>query len=167
MTESSSFDELNIADELLDLLPELLRQLRVDLPAEGSPGQESPEWRDISELRATNGQVRLLRILSTRQRCTMQELAEHLGVAAPTVTAMVKRLLAQGFVERVRDELDWRVVWISPTERGMNAFRAYDQLRRENLRRRLALLQADELVQLRAALPVLRRLIEVKHDNHS
>lgn len=166
MTESSFFNELNIADELLDLLPELLRQLRVDLPAEGSPELESPEWRDISELRATNGQARLLRILNTRQRCTMQELAEHLGVAAPTVTAMVKKLLAQDFVERVRDEQDWRVVWISPTERGLRAFKAYDQLRRENLRRRLALLQADELVQLRATLPVLRRLIEVKHDNH-
>jgi len=66
-----------------------------------------------SLLRATNGQI-----LLTHQRCTMRELAGALDVAAPTMTAMVKRLLTQGFVERVRDEQDWRMVWVLPTERG-------------------------------------------------
>src|SRR5436305_15067274 len=66
-----------------------------------------------SLLRATNGQI-----LLTNQRCTMRELACELDVAAPTMTAMVKRLLTQGFVERVRDEQDWRMVWVLPTERG-------------------------------------------------
>jgi MarR family transcriptional regulator, organic hydroperoxide resistance regulator len=162
MEEASSFQTLDIVDDLLDIIPILLQRLRADIPREISSEEELPEWRDISELRATAGQIRLLRILITRQRCAMQELAEQMDVAPPTVTAMIKRLLAQGFVERVRDEQDWRVVWVSPTERGKRAVTVYDQFRRANLQRRLAHLNAEELAHLRAALPVLRHIIEVE-----
>lgn len=163
MAEQPSFlHDLDVADELLDIIPSLLRQIRADIPHEPESQEAIPAWQDISELRATTGQIRLLRILVTQQRCTMQELAEQLDVAPPTVTAMIKRLLSQGFVERLRDEQDWRVVWISPTERGQHAVTLYDQLRRTNLLRRLAVLSEDELAVLRAALPVLRHIIEVK-----
>jgi DNA-binding MarR family transcriptional regulator len=159
MTEHSS-QAWAIADELLDLIPGLLQQIRVNIPSEVD--FEQPEWRDISELRATAGQFRLLRSLSKRQRCTMQELADLVGVTAPTATAMVKRMLNLELVERVRDEHDWRVVWISPTERGQRTVALYDQFRRTNLQRRLAQLSQDELARLNAALPVLHHLIEVK-----
>ena len=75
---------------------------------------------------------------------------------------MVKRLLTQGFVERVRDEQDWRVVRVSSTERGQRAVSLYDRFRRANLQQRLAQLDAVELARLRAALPVLRHIIEVE-----
>lgn len=162
MEEPSSLHTTDIVDELLDLIPNLLLKLRTDIPREIKDEQESPEWRDISELRATTGQVRLLRIVITRQRCSMQELAEQIDVAPPTVTAMVKRLLAQGFVERIRDEQDWRVVWILPTERGKRAVTLYDQLRRTSLQRRLAHLDQEELAHLHAALPVLRHIVEIE-----
>ena len=162
MGEHPSFNTLDIVDELLDLIPILLQRLRADIPDEASSEEGMAEWRDISELRATTGQIRLLRILSKRKRCAMQELAEQMDVAPPTVTAMIKRLLTQGFVERVRDEQDWRVVWVLATERGQRAVALYDQFRRANLQRRLAHLSAEELAYLRAALPVLRHIIEVE-----
>src|SRR5437763_10572249 len=161
MAEHHSFHASDIADGLLDLLPSLLRQIRADIPREINSVQEAPEWRDISELRATAGQIRLLRMLITHQRCTMQELADQLDVAPPTVTAMIKRLLTQGFVERLRDEQDWRVVRVLPTERGQRAVTLYDQFRRANLQRRLAHLNQEELAHLRTALPIMRHLIEV------
>ncbi len=162
MGDDSSFHALDIVDDLLDLVPSLLQRLRADIPREPGSEQEMAEWHDISELRATTGQIRLLRILITRQRCAMQELAGLMDVAPPTATAMIKRLLAQGFVERVRDEQDWRVVWVSPTERGQRAVTLYDQLRRAKLQCRLAHLDEEELAHLRAALPVLRHIIEVE-----
>ncbi len=157
MSENASPDELDIADDLLDIIPILLRRIRAGIPGDAEQG----EWRDISELRATSGQIRLLRILIRRQRCTMQELAEELEVAPPTVTAMIKRMLAQDVVERIRGEEDWRVVWISATERGRRAVTLYDQFRRANLQRRLAHLSQEERTHLRAALPVLRHIVEV------
>lgn len=162
MVEQPCLPEEDIANGLLDLLPRLLQRIRADIPRETDAEQVQPEWLDISELRATTGQVRLLRILSRSQRCTMQKLAEQLDVAPPTVTAMVKRLLSQGFVERLRDEEDWRMVWILPTERGQRAVALYDQLRRASLQRRLAQLSQEEQDRLSLALPVLRHLIEVE-----
>jgi MarR family transcriptional regulator, organic hydroperoxide resistance regulator len=161
MAEHSNPRELDIANELLDLIPSLLHSIRAAIPREADSEQAIPEWRDISELRATTGQIRLLRILNAHQRCTMQELADQLDVAPPTVTAMVKRLLIQGFVERLRDQQDWRVVWVLPTERGQRAVAMYDQFRRANLQRRLAHLNQQELAHLQLALPVLRHIIEV------
>ncbi|HEY6407861.1 MAG TPA: MarR family transcriptional regulator [Ktedonobacteraceae bacterium] len=162
MPEHSTPHELDIASELLDLIPSLLRQLRADIPRETDSQHAIPEWHDISELRATTGQIRLLRILTSHQRCTMQELADQLDVAPPTATAMIKRLVTQGFVARLRDEQDWRVVWVSPTERGQRAVTLYDQFRRANLQRLLAHLNQEELALLRAALPVLRHMIKVE-----
>jgi DNA-binding MarR family transcriptional regulator len=166
MTEHSSHDELDIADELLDLIPSLVRRIRADIPREADSKDIALEWCDISELRATPGQIKLLHILMTRRSCTMQELADQLDVAPPTVTAMVKRLLIQGFVERVRDEQDWRVVRVLPTERGQRAVSLYDEFLRTNLQRLLVHLNKEELAQLRLALPVLRHIIEVEHDSH-
>src|SRR6266567_2093852 len=160
MLEPSSHDALEIANELLDLIPRLLGRIRADIPRDTD--DLAPEWRDILELRATKGQLKLLRVLMTYQRCTMQELAEQLDVASPTVTGMVKRLLAQGFVERVRDEQDWRVVQVLPTERGQRAVTLYEEFWRANLQRLLVQLSQEELAQLRVALPILRHLSEVE-----
>ncbi len=162
MAEDSTSNEFSIADELLDAVTNLLRQVRVGMPGEAEADQGAPEWQDISELRATSGQIRLLRFLVQHKCCTMQELADLLGVAPPTVTGMIKRMLAQEVVERIRDESDWRVVRVLPTERGRRAVELYDQFRRTNLQRRLNYLSQEELAQLHAALPVLRHIIEVK-----
>ena len=80
--------------------------------------EADPQWRNVVELRATPGQLTLMAILVEHERCTMQELAEHLAVAPSTTTAMVKRLLSQGYVERSHDEVNWRTVWVKPTESG-------------------------------------------------
>ncbi|HLZ58983.1 MAG TPA: MarR family transcriptional regulator [Ktedonosporobacter sp.] len=162
MGEHTGLPDEDLSDDLLDLISNLLQKIRAAIPHEDDAEHGGQEWQDIAELRATTGQIRLLRILITHQRCTMQELADHLEVAQPSATAMVKRLLTQGFVERTHDEQDWRVVWVLPTERGRRAVTLYRQLRRANLQRRLAHLTADELTQLRAALPVLRHIIEVE-----
>lgn len=161
MTEQpSSYDTLDIASELFDVIPRLLDRVRADIPRDTD--DIAPEWRDILAIRATKGQLKLLRVLKTRQRCTMQELADQLDVAPPTVTAMVKRLLTLGFVERVRDEQDWRVVQVLPTERGQRAVSLYEEFWRANLQRLLIQLSPEELTQLRVALPILRRMSELE-----
>ncbi len=158
--EPSSHDTLDIANRVVYLIPRLLSRIRADIPR--ATDDLAPEWRDILALRTTKGQLKLLRVLITRQRCTMQELADQLDVAPPTVTAMVKRLLTQGFVERLRDEQDWRVVQVVPTERGQRAVSLYEEFWCANLQRLLAHLSTEELTQLHLALPILRHLSEVE-----
>ena len=158
MSEPSSESTLDIADALLDIIPRLLARVRAELPYDSD--EVAPEWRDILELRATKGQFKFLSVLMTRQQCTMQELAEQLDVAPPAITAMVKRLLTQGFVARTRDEQDWRVVQISLTERGQRVVSLYEEFWRTHLHRLLSHLSEEELTHLRGALPALRHLSE-------
>ena len=88
----------------------------------------------------------------------MQDLAVQMAVTPSTVTAMVKRLLSQGYVTRQNDESDWRLVWVHPTEAGRQIMRFYNQRRRESLQRRLDGLSRLERQHLWAALPALRHL---------
>ena len=159
---ADSAPQVDLASDLLEIIPELLRRLRADVPQETDAEHSGTEWQDIVELGTTNGQFRLLRILMKHERCTMQKLATQLNVTPPTATAMIKRLLTQGYVERLRDEEDWRVVRVRATERGKRAVTLFDHIRRTSLQRRLALLSAEELASLQSALPVLRHLIEVE-----
>lgn len=151
-----------LATALIDITPKLLRRLRADMPADGlSPAD--PAWREVVELRATPGQLTLLYTLVERERCTMQELAEELAVAPSTATAMVKRLVAQGYIERSRGDEDWRTVWVKPTEAGKHAVDVYQQARLRTLQCRLDYLSDEERATIQAALPALYHLIEGYH----
>jgi DNA-binding MarR family transcriptional regulator len=159
MLQNQVDKKIDLADALLDLVPKLLRRLRADIPLD-EVGQTDPQWRDVAELRATPGQLTLLGILVEHERCTMQELAEHLAVAPSTTTAMVKRLLAQGYVERSHDEVNWRTVWVKPTESGRQAVIVFHQARLSSLQQRLERLTKNERASIVAALPALWHLVE-------
>lgn len=164
MVQKNAVGNLNnedLAIALLDITPGLLRQLNADVPLDESE-EAGPGWREVSELRATPGQLGLLQILVKYERCTMQELAEHLVVAPSTATAMVKRLFAQGYIERAHDEVNWRTVWVKATETGKLAVEVYQQARLRSLRCRLRRLNDAERASLMAALPALYHLIEVQ-----
>src|SRR5579859_4735013 len=127
MIQKPVHNKTDLAPALLDITPKLLRRLGADLPLDSSEAR--PGWREVVELRATPGQLSLLQVLVEHERCTMQELSEHLAVAPSTATAMVKRLLAQGYVERSHDDLNWRTVWVKPTEQGRLAVFVFQKAR--------------------------------------
>ena len=159
MTLNSVHKRVDLAEALLDIAPKLLRRLRADLPLVAS-SEADPEWRDVVELHATPGQLSLLSILVEHECCTMQELAEYLAVAPSTATAMVKRLLVQGYIERSHDNVNWRTVWVKPTESGRLAVEVFHQARLDSLKHRLNRLTEAERTSLLEALPALQLLIE-------
>ncbi len=155
---------IDIAQSLLDITPKLVRRLNADVPlesAETGTSESSSDLQALSELRATPGQLTLLRILVERKQCSMQELADFLVVTPSTVTAMVKRLLVSGYIERSRDDVDWRTVWVKPTLHGQQVVTTYDSARLVALHSRLAQLNESERERIASALPALRHLIEV------
>jgi len=52
---------------------------------------------------------------------TQSQIAERLGIEAPTVTKILQRLERNGFVKRCQDEDDARIsrVYLTPTSRGL------------------------------------------------
>lgn len=158
MLQNPVHKQVDLAEALLDIVPKILRRLRADIPLDEASGV-GPEWHNVVELRATPGQLTLLGILVEHERCTMQELAEYLAVAPSTTTAMVKRLLAQGYVERRHDDVNWRTVWVKPTESGRLAVSVFHQARLNSLKYRLDRLTKAEHVSIVAALPALQHLV--------
>jgi DNA-binding MarR family transcriptional regulator len=67
------------------------------------------------ELTTTNPSQQVGIELALEGRCTIQELARRLGVTPAAVSVLVDRMEEHGFVERVRDEDDGRVVWVRLT----------------------------------------------------
>src|SRR6266567_8939926 len=161
MSEGLPQDTTPLAKALLEIVPVLIRRIHADIPLECGPAETTPGLREVSELRATPGQLALLRVLVDHGRCTMQELADHLAVAPSTATAMVKRLLAQGYVERGHDDVNWRTVWVKPTEAGRLAVSVYRRARLASLQYRLERLSEDERASIMTALPALYHLIRV------
>lgn len=154
------------AEALLELLPALHRLARGRFPA---GGRERPEChrrghRSGQDLAEKRGQHRVLMVLSGRERCTMQELATALDVAPPTVTGMVKRLLSQGYVERVHDEGDWRNVWVQLTDEGREAITRSQRERVATLESRVAELSEEDQARIREAIPALERLLGLGQD---
>jgi DNA-binding MarR family transcriptional regulator len=160
MMQKSVHDPTELAVAFLDITPRLLKRLLADISLCEENAESCPGWRDMMELRATPGQLSLLRVLINHERCSMQELADHLDVAPSTVTAMVKRLLAQGYLERSHDDINWRTVWVKPTESGHRAFETFERVRLASLQRRLEALSDEERASIAAAVPALRHLVE-------
>ncbi len=160
--ESLTQAEIDLAQSLLEVAPQLVRRLNADVPLDNRIAEGNEDLQHaLSEIRATPGQLSLLRVLVERKQCTMQELAEQLAVTPSTVTAMVKRLLANGYVERSRDDVDWRTVWVKASVLGLQVMTTYDTAQRTSLSLRLAQLSDDERGSIADALPALRHLIDV------
>jgi DNA-binding MarR family transcriptional regulator len=75
---------------------------------------------------------------------TMGELARLVGITEKTITGLVDRLEEAGYLERVRDQGDRRVVRARLTPKGEGAYRELDGHLREKLTRLLGLLDAAD-----------------------
>jgi DNA-binding MarR family transcriptional regulator len=89
------------------------------------------------------------------------ELAEHEGLAQPTMTLLVKRLEERGWVVRKPDPDDRRAVLVSLTPAGVAALEQARAGYREVLARHLDAMSADEIAALTTATEALGHLIDV------
>jgi MarR family transcriptional regulator, organic hydroperoxide resistance regulator len=147
----------SLALDMLDIIPSVLRHLYTDVVRNKS--LDSPEWRELSKFRVTTNQLAFLHVLVQRERCSMQEIADLLYVTSPTITAMVKRMLALGYVERAYNVEDWRMIWIVPTELGRHVVSLYERERLRSLKHHLSQLNNEDCQLIARALPALRRII--------
>jgi DNA-binding MarR family transcriptional regulator len=71
------------------------------------------EGRLKQELTIT--QLETLWFIQSAGKSTMERVATHLGIKAPSVTALVDKLQKAGFVSRIRDKTDRRVTYVALT----------------------------------------------------
>lgn len=71
-------------------------------------------------------EIHTLTAIGTGRPRTMTHVANILDISVSTLTTSVNRLVKKGYVERLRDENDRRIVKIHLTERGTLAVKAHD-----------------------------------------
>ncbi|MFG2138415.1 MarR family winged helix-turn-helix transcriptional regulator [Streptomyces sp. NPDC048650] len=114
---------------------------------------------------ATAGSIQLthiavLALLTQQGPSRIGEIAQWVPCSQPTATATVLGLEAAGLVRREGDPKDKRVSRVLLTERGTAALADVARGEAEVLATRLAALRPEEVRQLAAVEPLLRRLAE-------
>ena len=113
-----------VPDQLLDLFDRLRKQALGQNPLDNS-GVSGP-------------QLALLNWVADSPGCGVREIAEGLGLAAPTVSVGVRRLETAGLLERRPDPEDGRAIQVSLTTQGQTLHRQARTFRRGKMQRLMA-----------------------------
>ena len=127
-------------EQTADLVRRVTRLLR--------PGTHE-DWTSLSLSRA---QLRILILLQQERAASVGQLAAHLGVTLPSITATVDRLVRVGFVSREDDPTDRRRVINRLTPAGLAILERLQEGRRARLVAALERLTPDELMTLTTAM---------------
>lgn len=112
------------------------------------------------------GQDAVLKALAETDGLTMSDLAATLSVQPPTVTKMVSRLAAQGYIERRASTGDGRQAQVFLTEQGKETVAELDKILRRVERQALAGIEEKERKRLRKFLRQIEKNLGAgkKHD---
>jgi DNA-binding MarR family transcriptional regulator len=144
--------ELAQAGRLLEALGSLRRQLRRTV---GRP------W-PVTEL--TGSQIELVRLVRREPGIPVSEAAERLGVAANTVSTLVRQLTDAGLLRREADPADRRVARLQVTAAARRRIEGWRDRRAEAVATALERLHEDDRRVLAQAAPALERLVAVLHE---
>jgi DNA-binding MarR family transcriptional regulator len=112
----------------------------------------APEFLEID---VTMPQAKILYLLGAAGELHMSELVARLGTSPATVSGLVDRLVDHGLATRRDDPVDRRQVVLGLTQSGIDFLDRFRELNARQLRELVAVLDADGLAHVRAALDAL------------
>lgn len=107
----------------------------------------------------TGSEHEVLRTVCARPGSTVSAVSRTLGLQASNVSTTVRSLLGRDLVERRPDPADGRRALLHPTARALRHRELLDAAWSDRIERALAGLPAGDAEALRAAAPVLDRLV--------
>jgi DNA-binding MarR family transcriptional regulator len=117
---------------------------------------KGPAFAQISALNLSPSHLRVLHLLAPTNTWAMKDLAEQLGLTPPSLTAITRRLVQTGLVQRQTHPDDSRISLLSLTEAGRAL---HEQLYAEHLARMEQLLAGLTAEEQRLFLDLLDRAI--------
>lgn len=140
-----------LADELFAAIGLLRRHTRRTV---GRPWPQTP---------LTGSQVELVRLLRRRPGVSVAEAAADMGLAANSVSTLVRQLTDAGLLERVADEGDRRVARLMLTDTARTQVERWRDRRSALVAQALDGLDAAERDAIERALPAIARLAMALH----
>ncbi|MEA2550741.1 MAG: hypothetical protein QOE25_510 [Actinomycetota bacterium] len=108
----------------------------------------------------TPTQLAALYTVETHGPITAGSLAAHEQIQKPTATRLIAGLAEDGFIDRLSDPADGRMVWITITPEGRRFLQRLARRSNEYLAKRIKGLDPEELAVLGRAAAILERLTE-------
>jgi DNA-binding MarR family transcriptional regulator len=124
-------------------------------------GRPSPAFLRLNQLNLSFSHLRALYLLAPDKTLAMKELAEQLQMTPPSVTALTRRLVQTGLVQRESHPEDSRVVLLSLTGEGQQLF---NQLYEDQQRRMEQLLHGLTPDEQQLFLKLLERAIHTMRE---
>jgi DNA-binding MarR family transcriptional regulator len=108
-------------------------------------------------------QIRALKFLKENPGASLSEVAESLGLGAPTVSKAINELVEGGMVSRTGDSADRRRVTLHATEGGLAALREASEVAHAQVAKLLAPLGEEEVAAVERAISLLQPLFCVSY----
>jgi DNA-binding MarR family transcriptional regulator len=131
------------ADSVLEVIPLVMRVIRKEFRSQRGPGLSVPEFRSLAFINRSPG-------------VALHEVAEHIGLEAPSTSKLVDALVQRGLVRREEDPEDRRRLRLNILPKGKKSIDdAFDHTR-QVLIQRLAHLSEEERKAVLNALELLK-----------
>jgi len=113
------------------------------------------QFRDISIK-----EMHTIEAIGMYRKHTTTQVANKLGVTVGTLTVSVNNLVRKGYVERVRNDRDRRVVKLGLTRKGRLLYRLHDKFHRDMVKETIDEMEEDEMATLVKGLRSLHNFLD-------
>lgn len=134
--------ERDRSNELLPLMFEMGRILKREITSEGG---------DV----CTFLHIETLRFIESHTAPSMSDIADYLKIAPPSATALITTFVKDGFLERVADETDRRVIRLRLSKKGKVMLQEAMRVRAKAFSRVIAHLSRKDTRELARILSVI------------
>jgi DNA-binding MarR family transcriptional regulator len=133
------------AAAVMDTVPLVMRSIRAEMRSHRTPDLSVPQFRALLYVNRHAG-------------ASLSDVAEHLGLALPSVSKLIDKLVARSLITRESAPDDRRRMVLTLTPDGQAALRTAAQATQARLADRLAVLSPDELTTIADAMNMLHRV---------
>ncbi|HXX72343.1 MAG TPA: MarR family transcriptional regulator [Candidatus Acidoferrales bacterium] len=137
------------AHEVLDVVPLAMRLIRKKLREHGAQFLSVPQFRTLL-------------FISSNKGASLSEVADHIGLTLPSMSALVDGLVTRNFVVRRTRPEDRRRVDLTLTERGETTLRSARNATQDYLKVRFSGLSESERGTILKGMKILRRVFSEK-----
>lgn len=127
-------------NEAYDALNDLLVKLFNNILTYEERALITDEFKDISL-----NDMHVIEVIGLSQKKNMSSIAKSLEVTVGTLTIAINNLVKKGYVKRMRSVKDRRVVLVSLTEKGMQAYKHHEVFHDEMIMAIMKRLEGEQL----------------------